>query len=292
MDPEMSREAKNLLERYRSAQSLGSEARARVLSGLRAKIAVGGPAAGAPKATLRPLLSKVAAAGKAKIALGVLAIAVPAAWTIHHSHREVDYTLRTATPAVPAAPEVPAHPAPMTQSGSTEGEPGGSAPSAARPIPFSDLPEAEAAPETRTRVKRVAPPARVPAAAANDDGAPSASEDAKAVAEKAPDVSPPESPSAAPASTLDQEVLLLKRARLAERAGNPSEALAILAEHAKAFPNGKLAESRDAARVIALCEAGQREASRAAAARFLAARPNSPFANRVRGVCATGDDRP
>src|SRR5262249_39672502 len=91
---------------------------------------------------------------------------------------------------------------------------------------------------------------------------------------------------APPSSTLDQEMQLLKRAHQAEASGRPSEALSILAEHAKRFPNGKLAESREVARVIALCEAGQTQASRPPADRFLAARPNSPFASRGRGVCA------
>jgi len=292
MDPEMSREAKTLLERYRSAESLGSDARARMLSGLRAKIAVGGPGVGVPKASLRPLVSKLAAAGKAKIVLGVLAVALPAAWTIHHSHRSVDYTLRTATPAVPAAPEVPAQPAAAPANGANGVAASASGGPAAAPIPFSDLPAVETAPEARAPAKHVAPSSRVATAASNGDVASSPSNDTEAPRPSAIEANPAELPSAAPASTLDQEVALLKRAHLAEKAGQPSEALAILAEHAKAFPNGKLAESRDAARVIALCEAGQREASRAAAERFLAARPNSPFANRVRSVCTSGDGRP
>jgi hypothetical protein len=90
---------------------------------------------------------------------------------------------------------------------------------------------------------------------------------------------------ATPTSTIDREMQLLKRAQVAQAAGRPTEALSILAEHAKQFPNGKLVESREVARVIALCQAGQTQASRAAADRFLASRPNSPFASRVRGAC-------
>jgi hypothetical protein len=159
-------------------------------------------------------------------------------------------------------------------------DPYGSASSAPDTAPEPTALEALEAPsEEHTAARRAAAPARGASAAPNSDVAP------KVVLEE----SKPESETAeraSPSSTLDQEMQLLKRAHQAEAAGRPSEALSILAEHAKRFPNGKLAESREVARVIALCEAGQTQASRAAGERFLAARPNSPFANRVRGVCS------
>lgn len=280
-EPEMSQQAREILKRYRAAESLGSDARARMLTGLRAKIAAGAPALGASKASL---LSKVATAGKTKLVLGALAIAVPAAWTIHRSQSSVDYTLRTATPSVPAAPAVTAPAATAQQ------EPA-RAPTALADLPYgsataSDVdvaPEVAAAGaeapagEERRAVKRSAVARGTQSASANTAVAPQS-----VVLEEKATEAPTEPP---PASTLDQEMQLLKRAQVAQASGRPSEALSILAEHAKKFPNGKLAESREVARVIALCQSGQTQASRSAADRFLAARPNSPFASRVRGVC-------
>jgi hypothetical protein len=279
----MSQQAKEILKRYRAAESLGSDARARMLTGLRAKIAAGAPALGASKASL---LSKVATAGKTKLILGALAIAIPAAWTIHRSQSSVDYTLRTATPSVPAAPAVTA-PAVTAQQ-----EPA-RAPKALADLPYGSAtasdddvapeiaaPGAEApAGEERRAVKRSTGAHVTQGATANTTVTPlSVVLEEKTTTET--------SPEGRPANTLDQEMQLLKRAQVAQASGRPSEALSILAEHAKQFPNGKLAESREVARVIALCQSGQTQASRSAADRFLATRPNSPFASRVRGVCA------
>jgi hypothetical protein len=283
MDPELSRHAKDLLERYRKAESLGSDARTRMLSGLRAKMSLGAPAVGAPKASA---LSKLAAAGKTKILLGVLAVSIPAAWTIQKAHRSVDYTLRTATPPVPTAPTVVTAPAVEAAPRATDGEPYGSA-SALAAVPFEALPEVAPESEPRLRSKRSSTAERSVTAADDKPTSPKvAVEEPKSAAPVERETAPEK---ATTESTLDQEMELLKRARLAQKAGHPAEALGILAQHAKEFPNGKLSESRDVARVIALCDAGQTQASRAAAERFLAQRPNSPFANRVRTACTNSE---
>jgi hypothetical protein len=99
-----------------------------------------------------------------------------------------------------------------------------------------------------------------------------------------PDVSSP-SRQSPPSSTLDEEMKLLRAAHAALRAGKPEQALAQLAEHSWRFPNGELAEPRDVAHIMALCRAGKVEASRSEAKRFLAQRPSSPFAGRVRAIC-------
>jgi hypothetical protein len=289
MDPELSRQAKDLLERYRKAESLGSDARARMLSGLRAKMSVGGPPVGATKASLKPALSKLASLGKAKLLLGLLAVAVPAAWTIHRSQRSVDYTLRTATPSVPAAPTVVAEATVAAAPSAMDGEPYGSASAIAAAVPFEALPEAEPAGEPKTRSRRASPNERAVTSGTKAGGAEAKAETSSKASAEGPSAAGASEANPTPESTLDQEMQLLKRARLAQKAGRPTEALAILAEHAKQFPNGKLSESRDVARVIALCDAGQVQASRAAAERFLAGRPNSPFANRVRTVCTDGE---
>lgn len=92
-------------------------------------------------------------------------------------------------------------------------------------------------------------------------------------------------PVAAAPSMLAEEVRLLSSAQRALNEGDPTTALARLAEHGRRFPEGTMAEERDAARALALCRAGRREEAQAAAARFLADRPTSPLAARVRASC-------
>jgi hypothetical protein len=52
------------------------------------------------------------------------------------------------------------------------------------------------------------------------------------------------------------------------------------------FPDGHLAEARDVARILALCQAGNVEQSEQHAERFLQQRPQSPCALRVQSGCA------
>jgi hypothetical protein len=67
-----------------------------------------------------------------------------------------------------------------------------------------------------------------------------------ASATAAPAASPPPSATAGVQSTLKQERLLLERARAALLHDDPDEALAALAAHRTAFPNGQLASEREA----------------------------------------------
>ncbi|MFY0534182.1 hypothetical protein [Nannocystis pusilla] len=88
-------------------------------------------------------------------------------------------------------------------------------------------------------------------------------------------------PAAAPAprpDALAREVALLDQARLA--AADPPRALELLAEHAREFPGGALADAREAARIGALCRQGQVEAAEAAARELLAGYPASSIARR------------
>jgi len=86
-------------------------------------------------------------------------------------------------------------------------------------------------------------------------------------------------------STLAAETALLQRAQSALAAGDPGAALARLGEHREGFGDGVLAREREALRVTALCDAGRREDSRAAAAAFIREHPRSMLAERVQGVC-------
>ncbi len=81
------------------------------------------------------------------------------------------------------------------------------------------------------------------------------------------------------------EVALLEQAQHALEAKHGERALALLDEHARTYPNGALAEERDAARVLALCETGRDDEAHAEADAFVVAHPRSPLAARVRAAC-------
>jgi hypothetical protein len=86
--------------------------------------------------------------------------------------------------------------------------------------------------------------------------------------------------------TIDAEMRLLKAAQTSLGAGNATEALRLLDEHAARFPSSKLAEAREVTRVNALCKLGQTAQASKEADRFLARHPDSPFVERVKKVCS------
>lgn len=142
-------------------------------------------------------------------------------------------------------------------------------------------PEAPPPPPPAVRVAPPAlppPPAPAPPAAVVANDVPAAQEPVIAV--RRPRRADP------PADDLAGELLLIQRAQRALARGDGAEALDAVDAHARAYPRGRLTEERDAARVLALCALGRADASRAAAARFIARHPDSPQAARVRGACA------
>jgi hypothetical protein len=94
------------------------------------------------------------------------------------------------------------------------------------------------------------------------------------------------------APQLEEELRLLRAAYEALRSDRPKRALSWLDEHATRFPHGALAETREVARIMALCQTGQREAARAEAAHFLQRSPRSPHAGRVRSLCVETSEAP
>jgi len=93
---------------------------------------------------------------------------------------------------------------------------------------------------------------------------------------------------AAPVPTtpsIEEETSLLLTSQGALREGDAARALALLDDHARRFPNGALAEERDASRVLALCALGRTVEAKTAGQTFLAAHPRSPAAARVRASC-------
>jgi outer membrane protein assembly factor BamD (BamD/ComL family) len=82
------------------------------------------------------------------------------------------------------------------------------------------------------------------------------------------------------------ELEILRAAEERFHAGAPSQALALLDDHARRFPHGVLAEERRASRILALCQLGQVALATSEADSFVAQYPASPFVERVRRACA------
>jgi hypothetical protein len=77
------------------------------------------------------------------------------------------------------------------------------------------------------------------------------------------------------------ELALLQRAHAAYTRGDFSAALAVVAEHARRFPTGHLAEQREALRVRSLAGAGRADEAHRAAAAFAVRFPRSVLLPRV-----------
>jgi len=92
-------------------------------------------------------------------------------------------------------------------------------------------------------------------------------------------------PPPAQADTIIAETKRLRQAHGAMQSGDPEQALRLLDESSADAEGQSLREERAAARVLALCKLGRVDEARAEAARFLAASPGSPLADRVRKAC-------
>jgi len=108
-----------------------------------------------------------------------------------------------------------------------------------------------------------------------------ASATASAASERA---SPPQSRS----DSYLAELALLRRAQQAYASEDFTTALRLLAEHGRRFPNGRLAEEREALRVRALGSSGRAEAARAGAKSFAARFPRSVLLSRTLAAADAG----
>jgi hypothetical protein len=155
---------------------------------------------------------------------------------------------------------------------------------AARPIavPTPDAPAASAVPASSAAGADAAPReiAEPPPRAARGGAVASAAPSALPSAEPNPSSTP------ARASSLEEEVRLMREAERALAAGDATGALARLDDLSARFEHGVLREERLAARVLALCAAGNQARARAEGERFLSVAPTSPHAGRVRASCA------
>jgi hypothetical protein len=87
-----------------------------------------------------------------------------------------------------------------------------------------------------------------------------------------------------PVTTLAAERRLVDSARAALSQDRPDPALSAIATHRRRFPEGALAEERDALEVEALAAAGRRDEAAGAAERFARRYPDSLYRGRVRAA--------
>jgi len=139
---------------------------------------------------------------------------------------------------------------------------------------------------TRHGPERAAPVQRVLVSAVNASSAapvaipPVESDLASLPATPAPELPAPSARSAP--DRLAQELAFLERATSALHAGRPSNALKVLDEYQRKFPNGLLALERGAARAQALCSLGRQSEALAELSRLPA---QSPGVARVKQMC-------
>jgi len=89
-------------------------------------------------------------------------------------------------------------------------------------------------------------------------------------------------------SGFGEDARLLREVHAALSSGEQERALALLDARRAKGGLGALAEEREAARVVTLCELGRQAEARSAAQLFLAQHPSSPLSERVRRSCAEG----
>ena len=82
-----------------------------------------------------------------------------------------------------------------------------------------------------------------------------------------------------------EELSIVRAMQQALRAGNPSQALALAADHARRFPRGTLLEEREGVRAVAQCQLVAPGARAAVLDAFTRRFSTSPYAARVKAAC-------
>ena len=144
-------------------------------------------------------------------------------------------------------------------------------------------------------VERASPAGSAPSACAKVESAPAVSVSA---------IIPAPVPLAPPAEVARQtrpapvvesytaELELLQRAHAVFKTRDFESTLRLLAEHARRFPNGRLAEEREALRVRALSGSGRLESARVAASAFAVRFPRSVFLARTMAAVDSASAKP
>jgi hypothetical protein len=94
------------------------------------------------------------------------------------------------------------------------------------------------------------------------------------------------------ASTLTEEVQLMKAAKREIDADRAHLAEVWLEEHARRYPKGVLRTEREALRILVACSGGDPLRGKRAAADFLRANPRSPLVDRLSRACLPEPDPP
>jgi hypothetical protein len=110
----------------------------------------------------------------------------------------------------------------------------------------------------------------------------------------APNPTPPARPHhlarpVTPQESYRAELDLLQRANVAYAARDFSGALVLVAAHARRFPNGRLAEEREALRIRSLAGSGRGDEARHAASQFAVRFPRSVLLPRLRQTVLVGE---
>jgi outer membrane protein assembly factor BamD (BamD/ComL family) len=93
-----------------------------------------------------------------------------------------------------------------------------------------------------------------------------------------------------PQESYAAELQLLQRAQSEYASQDFDNALVLVAEHGRRFPNGRLAEEREALRVRSLARAGRGDEARRALAAFANRFPHSVFLPRLQEAARSAED--
>lgn len=282
-DNELSSEASRLLDLARDVPALGSDRRERMkraaLAGFlpdpagQSRGAPDAPIAGSMASTLRlPILTAVVVSAFVVAVVGPWALSGGSGGAASSAPGVVPTTLLVHSPPPIAATEAPV----PSQS------PISNASSALADIPTVSSPHAlgSVKPAVLERRRSVEPGA-VATRPTNAREIPSS-------APSPPPAHVASTPVEATASSLHEEVRLVRGADAAVSGRDPNRALELLGEHERRFPRGVLSSERAMLVVLALCAAGRNAEALEHAARFKERYPHSPLQDRLAHSCAAG----
>lgn len=261
---ELSERARRVLELARHEDDPDAGAAARVERTLSKRMALAAALATGSAAASKSAIGAglLATAGKSALVAGVATTLAFAGWETLHPNTVASDAQPPATVVAPSAgqrPRAPSVPPAVN--------PKSPVPSAAAPLPLS-------APE----IQRPVPPRAV--STQTEHARDQAQATSAGVAAAPPVTLAPAAP-----DRLAIEAHELRAAQQALRAGDNERALALLEQQDARHGSGALAQERQAARVLALCQSQQVALARREAESFETRFPRSPLLGKVRGAC-------
>jgi hypothetical protein len=178
--------------------------------------------------------------------------------------------------------------APVTVASAVVQKPARPHPAVAAPLALAPRPEVSAPPAKAgspalnagrvldVPVSEARPPAPAPAKRIDDSPAPAV------VGPTGVQPAASSSRRGSPTRAVADEAALVHASLVARRSGHPAQALELLDRHMLLFPQGVLAQERDAERALVLADLGRTADARVAIDEFLRAHPGSPLAARLR----------